>query len=514
MKKYGLVWEEKIEEVAEMCKEYLPILTEVKSKEIKNNSDSPNILIEGDNYHALSVLNYTHKGKIDVIYIDPPYNTGNEFLYNDKIIDKEDRFRHSKWLSFMTKRLQLAKKLLKNTGVIFISIDDNELSSLRLLCDEIFGEKNFLANIIWQHNLQPKGYSEKFSLHHNYILYYRKSSDFKLRPLERSEKDNINYSNPDNDPNGLWRAGDVRNSLYRKNLIYNIRTPSGKIIKSPSKGWRWSKETIQQKIASGEIIFNSNETKIIRKIYLKNVKGRSIESIWFGEDVGTTRSASQEIKNLFNESVFETPKPTQLIKKIIKISSPKNGIVLDFFAGSGTTAHAVLELNKEDEGTRKFILSTNNENKICTNVCYPRIKKIANGYTNIRRERVKGLGGTIKYFKTDFVEKQPTDKGKQKIAKQSTELLCLKEGCFEKQKETKYFTIFSNKIKKYLAIIYDFDGLEAFIKFMKKFQKKIIVYQFTLDDEPILDDFAEIKEYVELQTIPSPILSTYRRIHK
>ena len=339
-----------------------------------------NLVLKGDNLDSLKILKNHYSGKIKCIYIDPPYNTtSDEFVYPDKF-DKEEtevlglanlsesdfarmdfsfktKKSHNGWLAFMYPRLLLARDLLSKDGVIFISIDDNEQANLKLLCDDVFGEENFVAETIWQHSIQPKGYSGKFSVHHNYNLIYKKSDAFELLSLERTDEHNKSYSNPDNDPKGLWRSGDVRNALYRPNLIFDIQTPSGKIISSPSNGWRWSKETIANKIATGEIIFSKDETRIIRKIYLETVEGRTPETIWFGKDVGTTRDAAEELKDLFDGiNYFDTPKPTNLIKRMIPLVIEDSEIILDFFAGSGTTGHAVMQLNAEDGGNRKFIL--------------------------------------------------------------------------------------------------------------------------------------------------------------
>lgn len=250
-KKYGLVFEEHREEIDEVLATHTPVLTEDGSLFIDNGGQM-NFLIEGDNLASLQLLEKTHKGKIDLIFIDPPYNTGNnDFGYDDTRVDINDGFRHSKWLSFMKVRLSIARKLLKEDGVIFLAIDDNEQANLKLLCDNIFGEDNFLASIIWQHSIQPKGYAGTFSVHHNYILCYQKTDAYVLNSLPRTEEDNKAYSNPDNDPRGRWRSGDVRNALYRPNLIYDIITPSGKIIKPCANGWRWSKETVEEKIKNG-----------------------------------------------------------------------------------------------------------------------------------------------------------------------------------------------------------------------------------------------------------------------
>jgi adenine-specific DNA-methyltransferase len=329
-----------------------------------------NLMIEGDNLEVLKLLQKSYAGKFKVICIDPPYNTGKDFVYPDDYRDairnyleltgqidangsrissnteSSGRF-HTDWMNMIYPRLKVARSLLRNDGVIFITIDDHEVGNLRSICDEIFGEENLLAILIWQHSVQPKGYSGTFSVHHNFVLCYQKTSDFELTNLERTEEHNKNYSNPDNDPNGPWRAGDVRNALYRPNLIYDITTPSGKTIKSPPNGWRWSKETVAAKIASGEIVFSSDETRIIRKIYLNKLEGRTPETILFGKEVGTTRDAASEIKELFEgESPFDTPKPTGLILHLLRLAGLRDGdFVLDFFAGSGTTGHAVIAQN-------------------------------------------------------------------------------------------------------------------------------------------------------------------------
>jgi adenine-specific DNA-methyltransferase len=324
-----------------------------------------NLFIEGDNLDALKLLQETYLNKIKMIYIDPPYNTGKEFIYDDDFSDSPSEYYarsgqvgdlggklvanteangrfHSDWLSMMFPRLKLARTLLTPDGVIFISIDDTECASLRRLCDEVFGEENFVANIIWQHSVQPKGYTDLFSVHHNHLLCYRRSDTYTVQPLDRTEENNKNYGNPDNDPRGPWRSGDVRNAMYRPNLIYKIKTPSGKYIDPPENGWRWSSETLQAKIDSGEISFSRDETRIIRKIYLSDQTGRAPETIWFSKDVGDTRSGAQELKELFDGvAPFDTVKPTALIDRMFHIAGlGPSDICLDFFAGSCSTAHA------------------------------------------------------------------------------------------------------------------------------------------------------------------------------
>jgi len=373
---------------------------------------SGNLLVEGDNLLALKALLPYYAGQVKCIYIDPPYNTGNEgWIYNDnvnspeirkwlgKVVggEMEDLSRHDKWLCMMYPRLSLLRGMLRDDGAIFISIDDAELHNLCHIMGEIFGQNNHLFTAIWQHSLQPKGYSGKMSIHHNYIVAFSKTALFQLKDMPRREEHNVNYSNPDNDPRGPWRAGDVRNALYRPNLIYDLVTPAGKIIKPPPKGWRWSKATMQEKIASGEIVFRANETKILRKIYLIDQTGRPPESIWFGEDVGTTREANQELKDIFGKSAsFETPKPVSLVHRILEISTDKDSLILDSFAGSGTTGHAVLQLNKQDGGNRRFIL-VEMDSYICRNVTAERLRRVCNGYKKPDGTWVESLGGGFQF---------------------------------------------------------------------------------------------------------------------
>ena len=375
------------------------------------DNGSENMIIHGDNLEALKALLPRYEGKVKCIYIDPPYNTGNEgWVYNDNVNDPrikkwlgevvgkegEDLSRHDKWLCMMYPRLKLLQRLLSEDGAIFISIDDTEYANLKLICDEIFSPSNFMADVIWQHSIQPKGYLGTFSIHHNHTVIYRKSLAFTLGSLERTDEDNKAYRNPDNDPKGPWRSGDVRNALYRPNLIYDIVSPSGNVIKAPKKGWRWSKETVAEKLKTGEIIFNSDETGIIRKIYLDTVSGRTPESIWFGKDVGTTREANGELKMIFEgASPFDTPKPVRLIERILQIASDPDSIILDSFAGSGTTAHAVLNMNKADGGHRKFILVEMMD--YADSITAERVKRVIQGYGE-GKKAVEGTGGSFSFY--------------------------------------------------------------------------------------------------------------------
>ena len=377
---YEFTWVGKKAAIVEANKPIRKTLRPCKEESV-NWDSTENLYIEGDNLEVLKLLQESYLGKVKMIYIDPPYNTGSDrFVYPDDYgmsqteyddvcgaydengnrmfgenPDSSPRY-HSRWCSMIYQRLLLSRGILSNDGAIFISIDDKEQENLKKICDEIFGASNFISTVVWQHSIQPKGYLGTFSMQHSYVMIYCKDiTTFKLGSLERTAEDNKAYSNPDNDPKGPWRSGDVRNALYRPNLIYDIISPSGKIIKPCENGWRWSKETIAEKIKTGEIIFSKDETRIIRKIYLSSLGGRAPETIWFGKDVGTTRTGVSELKALFGQAPFDTPKATGLIERCITLMNDKEMIVMDFFSGSATTADAVMKMNAKDGGNRKYI---------------------------------------------------------------------------------------------------------------------------------------------------------------
>ena len=407
-KTYGLVWEDKPEDVEERLRDELPILTEVPEYAITSeDKDAPNhILIEGDNLEALATLAYTHEGKIDVIYIDPPYNTGNkDFIYNDSYVDKEDSYRHSKWLSFMSRRLKIAKKLLSDHGVIFISIDDNEQAQLKLLCDEIFGADRFITNLIWQKKtgaadangiaiiteyilvycLDPQNAKNIFSYNKNAfdIKRYRYTDEFeKIRgPFYYDSLD----------------RGSIQ---YSDGLNYGIEAPDGSMIFPNGRlsfvndgwTWKWSKEKVEWGIKNKFIeIVPTNKKKngwaVKYKIYLNvDNEGNAIEkSVPYKNLISgiLNADAANDIKTIFNSKAFSYAKPIELIKLFINLIANKKGVILDFFAGSGTTLHATMQLNAEDGGHRQCILVTNNENNICEEVTYVRNKRVINGYKTV-----------------------------------------------------------------------------------------------------------------------------------
>lgn len=412
-KKYGLVWEEHEEEVDVKMKTHIPVFTEVKEKEIVGNSESDefNFLLEGDNLHSLRLLEKTHKGKIDVIYIDPPYNTGHkDFIYDDAFVDRQDGYSHSKWISFMEKRLKIAHSLLKSSGTIFISIDDNEYANLKLLCDEIFGEENMISDIIWNSRKSVSN-DAVVSLNHNYTLVYtRNINEFnKVKHLFKLPNNENGFANPDDDPRGPWKADPFDAPAIRPNLTYEIINPNTgeKFLPPNGRHWRTEKNKYFELLADNRIVFGKtgkSKPQQKRFLYEAKEKGATPKSLW--DDCGTATDGTKELQDIFGSKAFDTPKPTGLIKKIIDLAGDKDSLILDFFAGSGTTAQSVLEKNKEDGGNRHFILCTNNDGNICSEVTYPRICTVITGKRQDGSKYSDGIATNMKYYKTDFIDKE------------------------------------------------------------------------------------------------------------
>ena len=458
-KKYGLVFEEHQETIDTVLAEHTPVLTEEPSLLIDNGGEM-NFLLEGDNLAAMRLLGKTHRGRIDLIYIDPPYNTGNkDFVYDDCFVDAQDTFRHSKWLSFMSKRLELAKHLLSDRGVIFISIDDREQAGLKLLCDSIFDESCFVADVSWQRTYSKRNDSKGIPAEVEHILVYSKSIQWIPQRLPRTAEMNEKYKSQDGDPRE-WSSVTVNapGAATHQGMVYAIQhpitgeflyPPTGRcwgfgqpqmfdymsewadyelrplddydkrceiceqakgvptsinalVLKAPlEKARKLAVERYEQGLKKERpwpLLYFTAKGRggLRRKQYLDASAGRVASNLWLHTEVGHTGTATNELASIFDgHSPFDTPKPTALIERVLQIASQPDSIILDFFAGSGTTGHAVLAHNAAHaDSRRKFILCTNNENNICRNVTYERIKRV------MERE---GYAASLKYYRIDYV---------------------------------------------------------------------------------------------------------------
>ncbi len=529
-KKFGLLWEDKPEDVAELCKTKLPVLVDVEEKAISDGPDDPtNILIEGDNYHALSVLNYTHKGKVDVIYIDPPYNTGaKDWKYNNNYVDINDSYRHSKWLSMMSKRLQLAKNLLKSDGVLICAIDDNEFYHLGALLEEIFFDFEIHCVTI-VHN--PRGIQgSNFSYTHEYAYFvFRKG--IKVIGDRKLSENEISWSNLRNWGSESLRT-DARNCFYpvivKNNKVVGFgdvlepeKHPANQTvkkggqyyvypidIKGVERKWRYARQSVEEI----KHLLRAKKTDNGYEIEIGKDFG-TVRTVWIDSRYDANEYGTKIVKALAPDASFDFPKSIYNVFDCIApiLYERKTALVLDYFAGSGTTGHAVGLLNKKDDGKRGFILCTNNENKIAEDVCYPRIKKVIKGHKDYAD--ITGIPAKLKYFRTDFVDADPTDKNKRKLTEMATEMLCLKEGTFEKITNKKAFKIYKNT-NHYTGIIFDQMAIPDFKEAVAKLKGKFSVYVFSLGDDSFEDEFKDIKQKVKLSPIPEVILRVYRRIFK
>lgn len=388
--RYQFTWPDKKKSVllanAPIAKTLRPCCEESVGKDgTPGGFDSENLYIEGDNLEVLKLLQETYLGKIKMIYIDPPYNTGNDFVYEDYFAQNTEEYMansgqfdeegnrlvpntesngrfHTDWLNLMYPRLRLAKDLLSDDGIIVISIDDNEIRNMRLLCDEVFGESNFISTIIWQKIHSTKNDAKYFSENHEYAVVYAKSiGNIKINLLPRTDEMNSRYKNPDNDPRGPWQSGDLVASGERSNGHFIVTSPvTGKNFDVPQgKHWVYSQENLLKLVADNQIWFGVDGNSFPRKKrFLKDVQdGRTPSTLWLAEEVGHNQSATREVKVLFDdEKLFDFPKPVAYIEQFLRVTSEKNCTILDFFSGSATTAHAVMLLNAEDGGNRKFIM--------------------------------------------------------------------------------------------------------------------------------------------------------------
>lgn len=532
-KKYGLVWEDKPEDVETELLDKLPVLTEVKERAIISDDPSaPNhILIEGDNLHALTALSYTHEGKIDVIYIDSPYNTGNkDFVYNDSFVDKEDEYRHSKWLSFMNKRLKIAKQLLSDKGVIFIYIDDNEQAQLKILCDELLGESNFLGIISRATGTTTGQDTGSLGKACDYILVYSKKEGYDIGGIPLSEKDLERYSLVDENGNysilQLRRTGGEDRREDRPTMFFPITAPDGTSVypygpTGYESRWRVGPEKVKQMIKGNLLYFKKdkhNEWKVYYKFYAEN-KTKRPSNFW--TDIDGNKKAQIELKNILEDQKFDTPKPINLIRKILQISSNTDSLILDYFAGSGTTLQAVMEQNAEDEFHRKCILVTNNENGICENVTYERNKRVINGYTKQNGDAVEGLhNNTLRYYKTDFVPREATMTTMRLLVSAATDLLCIKNDIYTelsvingKKLKPQVARFFENGDRKML-VVYMEEAIPFMVEEIKQMEVKerIKVYLFSPSAYPFTDEFQEVADKVDTCALPSAIYQAYKKV--
>ena len=581
-KKYGLVWdsEREPEQVVLDCENNLPVLERATKKEVKTDNGEDNILIEGDNYHALTVLNYTHKEKIDVIYIDPPFNTGNKmWKYNNKYVDEEDGYIHSKWLNMMGKRLSLAKKLLKENGIIAIAIDHYELFNLGLLCNKVFGENNQIGIITIVHKPEGRQFAKFCSYTNEHMLLYCKDiskvnfqnvvldediaktfdkeddrGQYKLKPFMRIGGGDVSLRK--NKPKGFYpvfvNSRDYQDITLENKHNYIEVLPIKK--SGQERTWKTYKDTFLEKLMANDIVAkrDSNGQLQIYEKYRKDKKGQVIKTTWTDTKYHAIHYGTNLLAGIIGKQKFNFPKSLYLVLDTLKLTSKRDAIILDFFAGSGTAGHAVLKLNKEDGGNRKFILCTNNEvsadeekefrkkhslsssdfkkwkkesrkewlefqeeNGICSAVCYPRVKKVIDGYTNLRGKKIEGLGGNLQYFKTSFVKRtKNSDQLKLNLTQKCTQMLCVKENIFNLKKEGPDYKIFSsNRDDKFLCVYYNFmdDSFEEFLAEIKKLKGKKTIYMFSVDNTINEDLFSEIKDF-SIEAIPQQILDIYKQL--
>lgn len=518
-KKYGLVWEHKKEQVIEDFETQQPYLKEITEKRIDGPSDEPvNMIIEGDNFEALSILNYTHAGKVDVIYIDPPYNTGNkDFIYNDDYVDSEDTFRHSKWLSFMEPRLKLAKNLLKDDGVIFISIDDNEQAALKMLCDQIFGAENLVDCIVWDKKSSAKGVPPKNMLVnvHEYLVTYQKSSSFFFVGEKRDES---SFGNPDNDPRGPWRNTNIKSTIKSKDKAFSIIDPkTGNIF---TDTWAYSEKELKRLAEEGVLLFPKNKNgQVRRKEYLYEMKNQN-KAIKSSFGLFDNQKNTEMLKNMLPDILFLNPKPLELMKYILQVAHNNDAIIIDFFAGSGTTGQAVLELNKEDGGHRQFILCTNNgdkgpdSTKIAEEITYPRIKTVVTGKRMDGSKYSDGIPANLRYYKIEHCEKKATiDANRLEIVRYLEDIIQVKENAFEQLEVNEDFALYQNA-EKYVGMVFEPFSLEEVIENIseKNIEKKPVkLYVFSYSRDAFEDDYGADFE-IEFVAMPEGLLKTYANI--
>ena len=620
-KRYGLVWEDKTEDVEESLRDHLPVLREVKERRIigqaggeadkpeglngrqaGGGADKPegllraqaggeaernpceadrttnqnpervaehsaapsglsysatvagvgtpacslespsgtcpnHIIIEGDNLEALTALSYTHEGKIDVIYIDPPYNTGNkDFVYNDSFVDSEDSYRHSKWLSFMEKRLKIAKTLLSDKGVIFISIDNNEFASLKLLCDEVFLEKNFVEVLKWKRKKQPSFLARHTASVMEYVLVYARDyyllDKLSIEGASDATKKVLNISNGESqrhfkqgvrvklDGNGLIKAGSYTNKTMSIRFLQDVRYSNNRTSNAVDVIGRFldSQDRIDMFIDRDLLFITANIG--LRRDVSEEEKGRRKSITDLLLDWGDNQDSELEQRMLFGEIKFDYAKPCKLIFNLIKSYNSDTSTILDFFAGSGTTLHATMQLNAEDGGHRQCILVTNNENGICEQVTYERNKRVIQGYTTPKGEQVAGLTrNNLRYYRTELLPRTMTFKARQELMRASADLLCIKEDIYSERREfggmkfrPSLLRYFREADGRQMLLVFDERAVAHVVPLIERLEGRLKVYVFSNGPYAYEDEFARVKERVELCALPEALLQVYRKV--
>jgi adenine-specific DNA-methyltransferase len=576
--KYGLVWMEVPEAFEQETENQMPVLEEVKEKAIKTDDGKPtHILIEGDNYHALTCLNYTHKEKIDLIYIDPPYNTGKDgFTYKDKriidkfpdgtIVPKDHPLRHSYWLSFMFKRLELAKGLLRDTGKIVVSIDDNELANLVLICSEVFGSLNQVAILPTIMNLKGNQDQFGFAGTHEYTVVFAKDiskcslSEFELddEDMDKWEEDEIGFykkganlkSTGENAPREkrpylffpilfntethelkhitdeeyiviynketkFFDEAHIENLKQKyEQLGYSFILP---ITNDAYMTWRWSRKKMIDEPFN--IIVNSNGEYTINKKQRPDIgelPSKKPKTLFY-KPVYSSGNGTNQLKNIVPNNNFKAPKPVDLIKDLISIATIKTATVLDFFAGSGTTLQACLELNNNDFNLQN-IICTNDEGSICKEVTYPRCKNVIQGYNNLKNERIDPLGNSLKYYKTSFVGKNnilsASDEDKSSLAHKAGYLLAIAENTMDEIEATPFYQFFENA-ERVTAVYFkeEMDKMNIFLQKVEALQKPVSLYLFSWGNSSDFEGLFDHITNLTIKTIPQPILEIYKNIY-
>lgn len=563
-KAYGLVWENKPEDVEERLRDELPVLVEDETKRIISDSpDAPNhVLIEGDNLEALTTLAYTHAGKIDVIYIDPPYNTGaKNWKYNNNFVDNEDDFRHSKWLSWIKRRLVIARKLLRDTGIIVVTIDDYEFAQLKLVMDDVFRPHNYLATVVIKNNPSGRSTVRGFSINHEYALFYSKSGKSSVGYLSHNEEQKSRYSEKDDNGYFEWenfrkngtdsdrkdrpkqffpiiintsdnslRIPDLNWDDVKKEYLYAQIFNSNEFLLLPltpdgnEKVWKYGLERTRQILDQILVKIKNGRYELYRKKYL-NTSGSLPRTWWDKPEYSARDSGTRELSNIFGPTkVFDFPKAPEAVKDCLRAANLRSdNIILDFFAGSGTTLHAVMQLNAEDGGQRQCILVTNNENGICENVTYERNKRVINGYTKPNGDHVEGLhANNLRYYRTAYVGRNRSPQNLRRLVELSTDMLCIKEGLYTEchefagVKTRKQFFRYYEQDSKRMLIIYREEYVPNLVNLIDRLDlpdgERIKVYVFSPSEDPWAGEFEPVEDKITLCALPMAILNAYRRV--